>query len=228
MILQPSGPWDYSFGRAAFGGYSTGYSNSLFLFVVFLVFWHRLNNKSFLSLETAIIIVIIFSQYLSGGRAGLLSSLLVFLIGYKLRMVFKILGIISILYFVQSDDLLTKMRILNPNSGENFEVDKISSGRIGLGEYYFEKFKKEPTFGYGFGNNEVDNFGDNIENIEVHIVWLRNLVQGGAIYVFFLLFLFVAIFYQFYHNGFLENEERRYFYNLFFIFYNYIFLNQFI
>jgi magnesium-transporting ATPase (P-type) len=76
--VKPNGPWSSTFGEAAFGGYSTGYSNSLFLFVPFLVFWHRKYNKKLFSRETIAIITIIVAQYIAGGRAGLIASLLVF------------------------------------------------------------------------------------------------------------------------------------------------------
>ena len=89
--LKANGPWDSSFSQAGFGGYRTGYSDSLFLFVPFLVYWHREKKKGFISIETFAIVTIIVAQYLSGGRAGLLASLFVFFLGYKFSIVYKLI-----------------------------------------------------------------------------------------------------------------------------------------
>ena len=87
--------WGTYFSEAALAGYSTGYSNSLFLFVVFLVFYHRYRKSKFFSIETFCILIIIISQYISGGRSGLLASLIVFSFGYKISNFYKIIFLLA-------------------------------------------------------------------------------------------------------------------------------------
>jgi hypothetical protein len=209
--IVANGPWNSTFGKAAFAGYSTGYSNSLFLFVPFLVFWHRKHNKRFISLETIAIVVIIISQYVAGGRAGLLSSMLVFVLGYKLSFIYKIILIALLIPFTQSEEFLVQMRIVNVY-GDKIDSDRISSGRIGLGNYHLEMFYDNPFFGYGFGDKM------NIDEIDVHIVWLKNAVNGGIFYVIFLLLIFVSVYFKVKANKLsLTKEEMKLFMTLFLI-----------
>lgn len=208
--IEANGPWDSSFSKSGFGGYSTGYSDSLFLFVPFLVFWHRINNKKKYSFETFAILSIIIVQYITGGRAGLVASLLVFFFGYKMSNFYRLLLIGLMIIFFQSEDFLVQMRIVNPY-GEEITEDQITSGRIGINTYYFEKFKENPFFGYGFGSKK--EFG----NIEAHLVWLKNAFNGGIIYLIFLLLIFLNILYMFKNNYSLSRHEKKLFINLFFI-----------
>lgn len=207
--ILANGPWNSTFGKAAFAGYSTGYSNSLFLFVPFLVFRQRSYNKKILSIETLAIIIIIIAQYVAGGRAGLLSSLLVFLLGYNISIIYKIIIIAMFIPFTQSEEFLVQMRIVNAY-GDEIDSDRISSGRIGLGNYHLEKFYDNPIFGYGFGE-KID-----IDEIDVHIVWLKNAVNGGVFYVFFLLLIFISVLIKVISNRFyLTSEEFKLFIILF-------------
>ena len=200
------------FGQAAFGGYSTGYSNTLFLFVPFLVFWHRKEAKGFISFDTFAIISIIVSQYFAGGRAGLLASLLVFFLGYKFSIIYKIVIVIMLIPLIQSEEFLIQMRVVNVY-GDEIDEDRISSGRITLGNYYLEKFQERPFFGYGFGDKpEIDN------NHDVHIVWLKNAINGGVFYVLFLLGIFISIFFNvLLRLKYLSKEEIRLFLSLFLV-----------
>ena len=210
--IEPNGPWSSTFGKAAFGGYSTGYSNSLFLFVPFLVFWHRKENKGFFSKETFAIITIIIAQYIAGGRAGLLASLLIFFLGYKFSIVYKLIIVIMLIPLIQSEEFLIQMRIVNVY-GDEIDEDRISSGRIELGTYYLDKFYERPFFGYGFGEKEEID-----ANHDVHIVWLKNAINGGFFYVLFLLGIFLSIFITVLLNSFfLSKEEMWLFLSIFFI-----------
>jgi hypothetical protein len=206
-----NGPWRSTFGKAAFGGYSTGYSNSLFLFVPFLVFWHRKFNKKLFSIETFAIITIIVAQYIAGGRAGLMASLLVFILGYKFPAIYKVIIILMLIPFTQSEEFKVQMRIVNVY-GDEIDSDRISSGRIALGNYYIEKFNENPIIGYGFGSK------DEIDEIDVHIVWLKNAVNGGIFYVIFLILIFVSVFFNVRsHRSSLTKEEMKLFMTLFLI-----------
>ncbi len=208
--VQPPG-WDFTFGQAGFGGYSTGYSNSLFLFVPFLIFWHRRNNKPLISLETTAIVIIIIAQYLTGGRGGFLASGIVFFLSFRIRVFYKILLIASLAIIAQSESFLTQMRISTLNR-DQIDVNRISTGRVELTLYYFDMFKERPLFGYGFGDKEEIN-----KNVDAHIVWLRNLVDGGIIYTGLLIILFLEILRVFLKNKTLEDDERKLFRTLFFV-----------
>jgi hypothetical protein len=113
--------------------------------------------------------------------------------------------------FTQSEQFLKQMRIVNVY-GEEIDADRISSGRIGLGNYYIERFNERPIVGYGFGSK------DQIDEMDVHIVWLKNAVNGGVFYVFFLMLIFVSIFLNVMSNkSFLTKEEMKLFFILFLI-----------
>ena len=211
--VKPNGPWDFTFGQAAFGGYSTGYSNSLFLFVPFLVFWHRVNDRPLISIETIAIVIIIVAQYLTGGRGGLLASGIVFFMSFRIRLIYKLVFIGMLFSVVQSESFLTQMRIKGSGGyGNTIDMNTLSTGRVELSTYYFSKFKERPFFGYGFGDkDDIDN------NIDVHIVWLRNTVDGGVVYLFFLIAIFVNILTLVRKNKTLDENEKKLFNALFYI-----------
>jgi O-antigen ligase len=72
--------------------------------------------------------------------------------------------------------------------------------------------KERPVFGYGFGEKEEIN-----KNVDAHIVWLRNAVDGGIIYTGLLIILFIEILRTFLKNKTLEDDERKLFRTLFFV-----------
>lgn len=207
LNLSPNGPWHSTFGEAALGGYSTGYSNSLFLYIPFIVFHHRRNNKKLYSTETFCILLILTSQYLSGGRAGLLSSLLVFFLSFRLSIVYKVILIMSIYFIYQTDSVQKQMRIISVN-GDELTTERISSGRVSANIYYFDKFLEQPISGYGFGEKDI-YFG-----YEPHLVWLKNVINGGILYLLLLFVLFGSIFIRAVIKVF-DIEEKRFFFSLF-------------
>lgn len=208
--IPANGPWKTSFGNVAFGGSSTAYSGSLFLLVVFLVYWHKSEKKPLLSIEILSILVILISQYISGGRGGLLASVIVIVLGLNINIFYKFVFIFIFFVTINSNEFLVQMRILNQNS-EEIDVDQISSGRIELNTYFYEKFLKNPIYSYGF--NASEKFG----SMDPHIVWLKNAVNGGVIYLFFLIGLFIEIFRRVKMNITLEPTEIKLFFSLFFI-----------
>jgi len=193
--------WGTYFSQSAFAGYTTGYSNSLFLFVVFLVYYHRLKKCDFFSIETFCIIVIITSQFTSGGRGGLLASLLVFSFGYRISKFYKIILLLLFLLNIGLEDLKLKLRIKSEYKTE-MSVNDISSGRLESNTYYFNKFLENPIFGYGFGDKpELNEF-----IYEPHIVWLRNSINGGVFYLLALILIFINIYFVFKKNK--RNKTR--------------------
>ena len=210
--IQAPDPWEInSFSNTGFGGYTTGYSNSLFLYVPLIIFFHRKNNKSFFSVELLAVLSIILAQYFSGGRAGLLSSILIFFFGFRFSIIYKFVFLFAIFFYIQTDEFLYQIRVVDLY-GEELEADKISSGRIGLSTYYYEKFLERPFFGFGFGDSkEIDT------SLEVHIVWLRSIIEGGLFYTILLIGIFLGIFKSFFTNHTLSKDERSLFYSIFFI-----------
>ena len=102
-------------------------------------------GKGFFSIETFAIIVIIIAQYIAGGRGGLIASILIFFWGYKFSIIYKAIIILMLIPLVQSQDFLIQMRVVRPD-GEELSDDRITSGRIELGAYYWDKFKERPFF----------------------------------------------------------------------------------
>ncbi len=207
--IEANGPWSSTFGEAGFGGYRTGYSDSLFLFVPFIVFWHRVKKKHLLSYETFIILIILYAQYLSGGRAGVIASLAVILFWFRTPTIFKVGMLLLVFSLSQLESVQEQFRVVDFEGNES-DFNSITSGRVFLNSYYFEKFLEQPVFGYGFGEKE-----EMITSLEAHIVWLRNVIDGGIIYIFFLFYLFVEIYRKGTYNSTLTSEERKLFASLF-------------
>ena len=209
--FEANGPFFASFAEAGFGGYPTGYSNSLFLFIPFLVYYNRVSKNSIFSWETLTIGVIIIAQYICGGRAGLLASLFVIFFGFRTSIYYKIALVALMVVFFQSPSVQRHFRLTNASQSRyERNLDDISSGRVYLTNYYYQKFKERPIFGYGFGDKpEMQT------SLEAHIVWLRNLIDGGIIYVIFLIYFFIEIFRRIRRNLTLSKEEHRFFLILF-------------
>jgi hypothetical protein len=200
--------WGTYFSEAALAGYSTGYSNSLFLFVVFLVFYHRYRKSKFFSIETFCILIIIISQYISGGRSGLLASLIVFSFGYKISNFYKIIILLLFLLSVNKQEILLQLRIKSEYKSE-MNLNDISSGRIESSLYYYNKFFEKPLVGYGFGEKPTLN----VYLYEPHIVWLRSAINGGIFYLLSLILVFINIFYIFHKNKKYKSINEKYLFN---------------
>tara|TARA_R110002073_G_scaffold72537_1_gene177589 strand:- start:613356 stop:614324 length:969 start_codon:yes stop_codon:yes gene_type:complete len=210
LDMDPNGPWTATFGQSGFGGYRTGYSNSLFLYIPILVFWHRVKQKSVFSVEIILIFSIIFAQYISGGRAGVIASVVVLLIWLRVSLVYKI-GFLSFILFASQLEVVQEQFRIQDLETSDKTLDKISSGRVVLNTYYFDKVKESPFFGYGFGKKTNMLLGT-----EAHIVWLRNAFNGGLFYLGFIIFIFISIYQNVKNNFTLTSEEYKLFYSMFF------------
>ena len=200
--------WGTYFSESALAGYSTGYSNSLFLFVVFLVFYHRHRKSKFYSSETFCILIIIISQYITGGRAGLLASLIVFAFGYKISNFYKIFILLLFLLSFNKQEILFQLRIKSDYKSD-MSLNDISSGRLESSVYYYNKFLENPMLGYGFGEKpELELY-----LYEPHIVWLRSVINGGIFYLLSLILFFINIFFTFYKNKKIKSINEKYLFN---------------
>ncbi len=210
LNIEANGPWNATFGQSAFGGYRTGYSNSLFLYIPFLIYMHSARGKKIISKESLVIFTLILAQFASGGRAGLLTSLVVLFIWFKIPTILKVIMSFYVIFLFQLDLVQEQMRIVDLDVNEE-NYDAISSGRLFLNTYYFDKFLQNPMFGYGFGEKL-----EMITKIEAHVVWLRNVINGGVIYTALVFYIFLNIYKKIIGNLYLSSDERKLFNSLFF------------
>ena len=175
---------------SGFGALRTGWSNGVSLFVPFLCgafFFKR--TKTFVKVVALFsIVMIITSQIIVAGRAGLIASLisLVYLIYQKKNKLglFAFFFIALFLLVEFSDYFITLMRVEPVAShGVSTEfLDDVSAGRLSSGLFAIKMASKKMLFGYGFGNFKI-------HGMEVHNLWLRLFVEGGI----FLPALFIVI-----------------------------------
>lgn len=198
-------PWNDAFSGSALGGYRTGWSNSIFLFVPFLFYAYFFSGeKKWKTLALCSIIAIICSQILSGGRAGLIASLFTFLIftrfrirniiilGLSIFLTYNYLGAFKIEeYFRASENQLE-------NKEGRSNLDKISSGRVEAYNLGWQLFKKSPLFGNGFSATTKYTYGP-----DVHNTWFKRLVDGGFIFIIPLIVLFISL-----YNTIIEKSSR--------------------
>lgn len=209
ITINAPPPWNDPFSKSAFGGYRTGWSNSAFLFVPLLFYFYFFSSKKNLKIPALFAIIgIIISQVLSGGRAGLVGSLLTFLfftrfkiqnvliLGFAIFMVYNYLGALNIEEYFRASE----SQIENKEGASN--LDKISSGRVGVYEIGWKLFKKSPITGNGFSSITFETDGPDIHN-----TLFKRLVDGGLIFVAPVIFLFFSVYHKViekttrYYNG---------------------------
>src|SRR6266536_1642003 len=133
----------------------------IFFFVPFFMFYYSANrNKKVKILCVLILVSIVGSQILSGGRSGLIGSLLVFLFFTR----FNIKGIITLVIIAFITVKLVTIETIEEHfraSDEQIEnkkgesnLDKISSERIIGYKIGMALFIKSPLVGYGFGASD--------------------------------------------------------------------------
>ncbi len=200
ITIKSPEPWNDSFSQGALGGYRTGWSNSIFLFVPFVMFYYSANrNKKVKILCVLILVSIVGSQILSGGRSGLIGSLLVFLFFTR----FNIKGIITLVIIAFITVKLVTIETIEEHfraSDEQIEnkkgesnLDKISSERIIGYKIGMALFIKSPLVGYGFG---ASDYLTDLEGYspDIHNTILKRLVDGGILLVMPLIILFIFVY----------------------------------
>jgi hypothetical protein len=207
ITIQSPLPWKDPFSKSALGGYRTGWSNSIFLFVPFLFYAYFFSGeKRWKKVSLFAIIGILSSQVLSGGRAGLAASLFTFLFftRFKIRNVIILATSIVILYTTLGPLTIEEYFRASENQIEAKEgsstIDKISSGRVSVYQLGWKLFKESPFIGNGFGASLYYTEGPDIHN-----TWLKRLVDGGIIFVLPLIFLFISL-----YKTIIEKTKRYY------------------
>ena len=173
--------------NTGFGGARTGWTPSIGLFVPFLL---MLTNSHVL------ILIYLYSQMLTGGRAGFYLSLLVipaiFLIEksvwYNIMML-VLLCIAVILLAIYMPEYFTEFRVFSSllDAGNS---DKFSSGRLTLLMDAWGTIRQSPFLGSGMYSQ--------FEGIGVHNVFIKGWLFYGLIY--FLLSILI-VFYGLYKAG---------------------------
>jgi len=195
-LMSPD-PWDNLFSNSGLGGYRTGWSNSLFLVVPFILYYSKRVYGRYITLWSTIgVFVIMAAQFISGGRAGLLasfSSIILFATSdIRLLILYAVLMYFAFDY-LQSDYVYKQLRLEKNKSIVSYneqDVDETSSYRMGGYIVGLELFKSKPVLGYGFGQADVltDKFG---YHSDIHNVWLKRMVEGGVLFVGSLIFFFL-------------------------------------
>lgn len=177
--------------KIGFSTTRTGWSSGLACCAVFLSWQFLISRSARRYLYLLAFVLIIFSQLASGGRGGLLSSLLGSFLLYiyygKYHHLIVLLLIGALFSYFNQEMLLEHLRFdrLAANSGGDF-----SSGRLDHYILALEVLRTPMDFIFGLGSNGYQEYfyQQSISN-EIHNVWLRLLVEYG-----FLLPLFIICF----------------------------------
>ena len=185
-FLAPAEYGSRTIRQNGFAGTRAGWSVGLgvflpVLFVVWLEKWKRNRRIFTLIALLAVTTSTLGSQLLSGGRTGLLASLVAltllswFLVGRR-RMFVLVAGLATYVY-VQADFLVSQLR-LDRGGGD---LDTLSSGRLGGYRLAWEAFRDRPFAGHGFGVvKDIDIDG---QPVSVHNLWLALMADGGLLLV---------------------------------------------
>lgn len=203
--FTPPDPFNDTFSISGFGGYRTGWSNSIFLFVPLIIFYHLLKYGKLNWISIGLIFSIISSEFLSGGRAGLISSLLCVIVFSARRVAIvvplAILATLSYVYLPQevvtekfraAPEIVARGRNLKFITQDEY-VDGLTSYRLVGYKVGFELFSKSPLIGFGFGQSDPlsDQMG---YGPDIHNVWLKRMIEGGILIFLMLAFLFYSVY----------------------------------
>ena len=190
-ILTPYGD---SFSVIGFGASSTGWSNGLALYlpITVLVFSPRFSRYHKM-LFVVFFFIIIFNQVTVVGRAGLFASIVITLIllilgspqsirnSVVIIIVVLFLCLLVIAFFIPSvfEATLTRFRldVFSDNLSIIQELDRISTGRVGVYLRALELISKRTFWGYGIKQTVFRL--DTARIVEVHNFWLKWTLECG-------------------------------------------------
>ena len=186
-------PFNSMFSKSGLGGYRTGWSNSLFLFVPFIFYNNIIRSGRYFTWKGFFMVApILLCQYLSGGRAGLLASIatIAFIGLQDIRItVLIVLSLIGALEILPAASIEEQFRTSDQYIGRGKSVahmsefeyfDRLSSYRLTGYVAGWKLFENKPFIGYGLG--ESDFLSDRLNyNPDIHNVWLKRLVEGGML-----------------------------------------------
>lgn len=226
----PPGPFQDNFSTTGFGGYRTGWSNSIFLFVPLIIFYNILRYGKLNWVSIGLLFGIMASQFLSGGRAGLICSM-VCIAAFSARRVaiiipIAILTVVS--YYYLPENVITEKLRTAPEivaRGRNVKfisedeyLDGLTSYRIVGYRIGIELFSRAPFIGFGFGQSDPlsDKMG---YGPDIHNVWLKRMIEGGLLLLFLVVFLFYNVYKRIrtsLQHIQLAFQERKYVFRVFF------------
>ncbi|MFA0436154.1 O-antigen ligase family protein [Vibrio breoganii] len=166
----------------------TGWSGTLSSFVVFSLYFLnvlKFSRKNKILILTTVFMVI-YAQFISGGRGGLLTSLIALSIfvfyDFKSNFIKWLPIIAGFLFLIVSmyakGDLDLILRVGN--------TADVTAGRFEQYLLSVELIFEKPLLGWGF-NGYLEEFNENGIDVHVHNVWIGFLLQYGI--VFFLIFV---------------------------------------
>lgn len=183
---------------AGFHSARTGWSNSLYPFFLILMIYaftnmqNKKENRLRIFVCMAAGIIILLSQFFSGGRNGLFASLfgLFFFLYFRrtldLRVVIvTIVGLVVLFY-----NLPTIYEFLRIEDTDN--LTDISTGRI---EGYVEALsiiENNLWFGIGYNNADLKELAL-LSYDKIHNFWLRSFAEGGIFYFLALISIFIKL-----------------------------------
>ena len=183
-------PYGHGLTEAGFGNKRTGWSNALGLYLpAILLLLGEGGGPLYRSLIRqicclAILVCIAASQFLAGGRAGILLSLLTILGAVWLRPSFAILTISTLLLAavaVLPEDWYIQLRLDRLAGGIQslHDLDHFSAQRIGGYVMALELLKERLLAGYGIGKVLYET--NNAQITEIHNLWLKWMVYCGIL-----------------------------------------------
>jgi hypothetical protein len=180
-----------SFQDISFNLSRTGWSNGMALFVPFC-FLFKTDIKKWV-----LIFLILYSQFLSGGRSGLLASLFIVFLYFLIQGSFKKFALlISTIVFLVISNLelvVSQLRIDRLESGYGGDtLNQFSSDRVVGYVYGIQQWMDNPVFGKGIKNVNIEAiaFVD-----EIHNFWIKTLAESGTI-VFLFYIVFIALIFK--------------------------------
>ncbi|MFV2069119.1 MAG: O-antigen ligase family protein, partial [Pirellulales bacterium] len=173
------------------GGWRTGWSNSVAMFVPFALALVMRPGKVVVRLiGVGAVAATLLGQLISGGRAGVFVTLLSVLL--MVTFAYGIPGIVIGLTAVFTGAYLLLSGFAARFGIDRFDepfgdIDDLSSGRLELLRFGVEKVGERPLIGHGNGQPVVALA--NGDTLEIHNIWLRIAAEGGI----FLVVSFAAV-----------------------------------
>ncbi|MGE5355530.1 MAG: O-antigen ligase family protein [Deltaproteobacteria bacterium] len=179
----------------------TGWSVSLSLFVpmAIILFGEKKKMTSINFLYYIILVSpIVSAQAVSGGRGGLLASLISIIITFIAYFGLKYLIVFfTSAYFIINqfkEEVFIAMRIYDTSGGTN-TVEDISSYRLSQFRIFNELVNDKPIFGWGYKGSEAGIFQYTGNQFEMHNSVLRVIVDHGIVFGSIVVLLVIYIFY---------------------------------
>ena len=204
-IITPF-PFGKFFEYTSFGTQRTGWSNQISLFAIILPTYVKLKRGSNMTILLSFVIgslPIIYSQMLTGGRSGFLTSIflvIIFMLYFLPKRYFITIASVILIAsltgwldglnadFKRGPTQKTFVDITEPITYGM--VNQLSSKRLEHYKYAINVIEDNPFLGVGIGNARVISQDPTVNQLEIHNVFLRIAAESG-------LLLPIVLFYPF-------------------------------